>query len=217
MAAIRGAGLSFKLAGSTYVMTEVASWLNDLGASASGDELDGSTFTPGATQPVKVTLYGATTRGYALSGRWLPAVETFFSAIDGRTDVAYQHYPEGSAVGKVMIYGGANIGAWSGPVQEVNGVIGFSIPLSVNTRAVGTVIAPPATVAITSSSVADPTLITTTAAHGLATGQIVTIASHAGSTPNINGTHVVTVVSATTFTIPVNVTVGGTGGTIQKY
>ena len=99
----------------------------------------------------------------------------------------------------------------------MSGVIGFSIPLSINTRTVGTVIAPPATISITSSSVADPTLITTTAAHGLVTGQVVTIASHAGSTPVINGTHVVTVVSTTTFNIPVNVTVGGTGGTIQKY
>jgi len=216
MAAIRGAGLSFKLAGSTYVMTEVASWLNDLGASASSDELDGSTFSPGATQPVKTTLYGATTRGYALSGRWLPGVETFFSAIDGRIDVPYQHYPEGSAVGKVMISGGCNIGAWSGPVQEVNGVIGFSIPLSINTRMVGTVVAPPATIAISSSSVADPTLIAT-ATHGLVTGQVITIASHVGAIPNINGTHAVTVVSVTSFTIPVNVTTAGTGGTLQRY
>jgi hypothetical protein len=67
--------------------------------------------------------------------------------------------------------------------------------------------------AIVSSSVANPTIITTTSAHGLYTGMIVTIAGHSGSTPSINGTHTVTVISTTTFSIPVNVTVGGTGGT----
>lgn len=70
---------------------------------------------------------------------------------------------------------------------------------------------------ITSSSVANPTVITTAAAHGLVSGQTVTIAGHAGSTPAINGVHVVTVLTTTTFTIPVNVTVGGTGGTVSVW
>lgn len=69
---------------------------------------------------------------------------------------------------------------------------------------------------ITSSSVANPTAITTAAAHGLATGDRVKIAGHSGSTPSLNGEHVVTVTSATAFTIPVNVTVGGTGGTVTR-
>lgn len=218
MAAIRGAGLSFKLASAAYLLTEVAIWCNDLGADASADELDGGTFTPGVSVPVKVRLYGATTRNYTLSGRWLPAVETFFNGIGGLQNVPYQHSPEGTALGKVMIFGDVNVGAWSGPIQEVNGVIGFSIPLSVNTRTVRTWITPPATIAITSSSVADPTVLTT-AAHGITIGttEVVTIAAHTGSTPAINGTHAFTALTSTTGTIPVNVTVGGTGGTIQKF
>ena len=67
---------------------------------------------------------------------------------------------------------------------------------------------------ITSSSVANPTLITAAAVHGLTTGDSILIAGHTGSTPALDGTHVVTVVSTTTFTIPVNVTVGGSGGTM---
>lgn len=67
--------------------------------------------------------------------------------------------------------------------------------------------------AITSSSVANPSSILCGADHELVTGETVLIAGHTGSTPSINGTHVVTVTGATTFTIPVNVTVGGTGGT----
>jgi hypothetical protein len=70
-------------------------------------------------------------------------------------------------------------------------------------------------VAITSSSVANPTQITTPVPHGLVSGQVILISGHSGSTPSLNGGngYVVTVVDTTHFTIPVNVTVGGTGGT----
>jgi len=74
----------------------------------------------------------------------------------------------------------------------------------------GTIIG--ASVNITSSSVANPSIITATA-HGYLTGQTVLIAGHSGSTPSINGTHAITYVNANSFSIPVNVTVGGTGGT----
>ncbi len=61
--------------------------------------------------------------------------------------------------------------------------------------------------AITSSSTANPTVLTVTA-HGFISGEIVTIAGHS-STPDINGEHVITWLSANTFSIPVNVTSGG--------
>lgn len=70
--------------------------------------------------------------------------------------------------------------------------------------------------AITSSSVANPTVITTATAHGLTTGDKVQIDGHTGSTPAISGVYTVTVTAGTTFTIPVNVSVGGTGGTVTK-
>lgn len=66
-----------------------------------------------------------------------------------------------------------------------------------------------AAVNISDSSVANPTVITTAAAHGLATGDYTTISGHTGSTPDLNGPHRVTVLTTTTFTIPVNVTVSG--------
>lgn len=69
---------------------------------------------------------------------------------------------------------------------------------------------------VSSSSVANPTVITTAAPHGFTTGDTVLIAGHSGSTPTINGSRVVTVTGASTFTIPVNVTVGGTGGTVIR-
>jgi len=69
---------------------------------------------------------------------------------------------------------------------------------------------------IVSSSVANPTVITTSAPHDLLDGAQVTISGHTGSTPDINGVHTITLINATTFSIPVNVTVGGTGGTVVE-
>lgn len=72
-------------------------------------------------------------------------------------------------------------------------------------------LAPP--VAITSSSIANPSQLTV-ATHQFQTGDTVTIAGHVGSTPDINGSRVVTRINGTTVSIPVNVTGGGTGGTM---
>lgn len=64
--------------------------------------------------------------------------------------------------------------------------------------------------AITSISVASPTVITS-ASHGLATGNVIYI-TDSDSTPSIDGFYTVTVTGANTFTIPVAVTVAGTTG-----
>jgi hypothetical protein len=74
----------------------------------------------------------------------------------------------------------------------------------------------PAPVAIATSSEASPTVITTTAPHlqGSSGTKLVTIAGHVGSTPAINGSHTATMTGPSTFTLPVEVTVAGTGGTV---
>ncbi len=69
---------------------------------------------------------------------------------------------------------------------------------------------------IQTSSVANPTVVTTTAAHGYSTGDRVVVIGHTGSTPVVNGVHTITVTGTTTFTIPLNVSVGGAGGTVHK-
>jgi hypothetical protein len=75
-----------------------------------------------------------------------------------------------------------------------------------------------ASVAITSSSIADPTVITTASAHGYGAGLVhsVVISGHIGSVPDINGEWLATQTGASTATIPVVVTTGGTGGTITE-
>lgn len=75
---------------------------------------------------------------------------------------------------------------------------------------------PAAERAIVSSSVANPSTITMVKDHGYVTNDRIFIGGHAGSTPSINGEHTITVTGAKTFTIPVNVTVGGTGGHASK-
>ena len=66
---------------------------------------------------------------------------------------------------------------------------------------------------ISSNTLANPTVVTTSTAHGLETGDHVTIAG-SNSTPVIDGARVVTVISPTTFSVPVNVSVAGTAGTV---
>lgn len=69
------------------------------------------------------------------------------------------------------------------------------------------------TATVATSSVANPTVITTTAAHRFTNGQSVILSGHTGSTPTVDGTYVLSAVTTTTFTVPINVTVAGTGGT----
>jgi hypothetical protein len=68
-------------------------------------------------------------------------------------------------------------------------------------------------ISISSISAANPAVIATATAHGLTTGDMVTIAG-SNSTPAIDGTWVATVVDSTHFSIPLAVTTAGTAGTV---
>ncbi len=72
---------------------------------------------------------------------------------------------------------------------------------------------PPPVDTITGNTVANPTVVTTSSPHYLVTGDTVTITG-SNSTPTLNGLRTVTVLSATTFSVPVNVTTAGTTGTV---
>ncbi len=72
-------------------------------------------------------------------------------------------------------------------------------------------------VAITGSSAANPSVITTATTHGLVAGDQITIQGHS-STPPINSTYTVaTTPTTTTFTIPVAVTSAGSGGFVSRF
>lgn len=99
------------------------------------------------------------------------------------------------SVANLLTGGGAN-------PQNLEGASEFGVPV-------------PSAITILSSSVANPTEITFSASHGFASGSTATFSGHSGSTPDINGDRVVTVISPTKVTIPLNVSVGGTGGTAK--
>jgi len=68
--------------------------------------------------------------------------------------------------------------------------------------------------AIVSNSIANPTVVTTLRAHGLVTGDTIFFTASTTSNPLLTATpqQVVTRISDTTFSVPVNVTVAGTAG-----
>lgn len=106
-------------------------------------------------------------------------------------------------------------GAADGSTIVDSGIYSSAIDQLVRQRSVICITSHPA-VTVASSSVADPTVITTASPHGFATGDSVTIAGHSGSNDDaaVNATHSITFISATTFSIPVDLTGGGgTGGT----
>ena len=70
-------------------------------------------------------------------------------------------------------------------------------------------------IAITGISVADPTQVTAVA-HGLATNDTVAMTGVTGNTPSLNSNFLATVLDADNFTVPLDVTVAGAGGTAQR-
>lgn len=97
------------------------------------------------------------------------------------------------------IAGGINEAAYPDLAQrlviEETGTVGINFP-TVNAT-------------IASNTSANPTIITTTLAHDLESGNIVTI-SGSDAVPDINGSHTITVLSPTTFSIPIDTTTGFT-------
>jgi len=71
-------------------------------------------------------------------------------------------------------------------------------------------------VAITSSSAANPTVVTTAGDHGFLAGDQITIRGHSSS-PLLNSTYVVSSPTSTTFTVPVSVTTAGSGGFVSRF
>ncbi len=72
-------------------------------------------------------------------------------------------------------------------------------------------------IVITSSSVADPTVILTASPHGLVAGDRAFISGHTGSVPDVIGEYqVLSAPTTTSITVDVNVTTGGTGGSLLQ-
>jgi hypothetical protein len=89
----------------------------------------------------------------------------------------------------------------------------FAIGAASNATIGGDVVAP---VGITSSTAVNPSVVTTSAVHGLASGDTVVIVGSSGNTA-INGQWAATVLTTTTFSVPMLGNAAGTaGGTVTK-
>lgn len=106
---------------------------------------------------------------------------------------------------------------FNNPVSSLSVPRSASVPLWVQFVSNGAVVDPETTTAaISSSSVAVATVITTSVAHGFSSGDTVVIVGHAGSTPSLDGAHVVTVLGPASFSVPVTVTAAGSSGTAVR-
>ena len=73
-----------------------------------------------------------------------------------------------------------------------------------------------APVSITALGTTNPTVITTAVPHGLHDGETVRISDVTGSSPDLNGDRVATVLSPNTFSVAVPPTAGATGGSVAR-
>ena len=121
-----------------------------------------------------------------------------------RLDRASYYGDQVVPVGQQMAYGqGRLFTAVNGGTEIIAGDLAFGGSTS--------------NVSITSSSAANPTVITTDANHGFVVGDLITVSGHS-SVPPIDSTHeVLTTPSATTFTVSAAVTSAGAGGYVSKF
>jgi hypothetical protein len=135
--AFAGIRAFFKLDSGAGVPTDISHFLDGITPSSQTDELDGTTFQPGVAAPTKQIIAGFRTRALALSSKWTPEAEAFFSGVEGKQGLAYQYGPLGNEEGMTGISGTCNVLSWTGPVSVVDGIITASAEIRCDTRTVG--------------------------------------------------------------------------------
>lgn len=157
-----------------------------------------------------------------------PGIEVIDGTLGGSglRDVFEVRSRGGASVGGVPTEPGAGVRAyfgrpdvdlaiWSGPVNDSGG---SNPDFATWAARMNEVVDATRTkkVQIATNTVGSVSLVTTKTPHGLRTGDEVKISVVSYSRPAINGTHLVTVLSPTTFTVPVAVKTAGRGGTMTK-
>lgn len=136
----RGIQARFKLedGSSPATLTDISTYLDNISSGSSGQTVDGTTFQPDATTPLKIDIPTFSEKTLALTGKWTAASESFFAAIEGLQHLRYEYGPTGSTTGMKKIQGYCNVKDYSGPQQAVDGVISFTVNLTVSSREVTT-------------------------------------------------------------------------------
>ncbi|SRR6266496_2260437 len=140
-------------------------------------------------------------------------------------DPGFQARVQVNVVASAVAIAGEAIGAMDTTVYQKRQALALSVltsPAAFTTRfalgaastsQIGGDIGAP--VAVTSSTSANPSVVTTAAVHGLTSGDTVQIIGHATNTA-LNGQWVATVLTTTTFSVPVAGIGSGTGGTVVR-
>jgi hypothetical protein len=178
------------------------------------------TFVPGAITidalAVKINTVGATPAG--IFSAMLGKSGNISSVSIGSPTTITTSTPHGLVTGEAIVIAGTStlattIGSWT---VTVTGASTFTIPVAVVSVTTGTGTWATVKATIQANSSAAATVITTTASHGLTTGTNITIKGSTAS-PSLNGSYAVTVLTANTFSIPVNTTGGGFSTGVGVY
>jgi hypothetical protein len=159
-----------------------------------------------ANDPGRLSKPGATPASDYLALESILTLETITSITATDPTIITTSTPNGLQTGRVVsIVGSDTVPSVDGTYQvTVLTPDTFSIPVAVSSPEI-------TMYSITDISVANPTVITTSVPNILTTGDSITITG-SNSTPSVDGTYTVTVLTPTTFTIPVHVTVAGNTG-----
>jgi len=134
---ISGRGTSFVLDDSVGgTPTDISTFLNSLNFDNSQEELDGTNFQPGVSDPTKNYIPGFSDRSGDSGGNWSSNAEVFFTAVNGLVGLNYEYGPDGTDPGKPKIYGLCNVSSYSGPKSSM-GMTVFSVKFRITTRTLG--------------------------------------------------------------------------------
>lgn len=156
----------------------------------------------------------ATAGGVITTGQWRHVVVT--RAADGKT---YKFYVDGALVSSSattttpVAAGAQTTQIGKSATQQFNGALD---EVAIYARALTAAEIADHYALRTSPVVAGGTAqITTSVAHGLRTNDHIYITGHLGDSPDLDGERVMTAIDATTLSVPVILTHGGSGGTLQ--
>ena len=146
MAGHSGIKASFHLAGPALQPivpdTDLSRWLKSISKTVDSDELDATTFQPDGVPGARENIGGFDTKSMTLTGNWSAAAHTFLAplGLSKPQGLDYTYAPLGPTIGLPEITGKCNLMSYNGPSEvTVDGVIEFTVELSITSEVAGTV------------------------------------------------------------------------------
>lgn len=127
----------FKLENAAGALIDISTYLTDVSGSSDQEWLDGTTFQPDASTPIKNEIPGFSSKSKSLSGMWTEEAEAFFTGIEGRQNLSYEERPAAGDGTDQTITGECSCGGYSGPIYSVGGLVTFTAELRITSRSLG--------------------------------------------------------------------------------